>query len=121
VQDWRKVMKCGKAVGNSIKLLLLLVLFTARCRAAVFDHILTFAEHSSHNSAFLSPVNCVIVLCSTFMWSTIQPASSLEYERGVASHLVAVFDVLSMSRCCSVFPHAVIVCYTANVKTLHMH
>jgi len=91
-------MKCGKAVGNSIKLLLLLVLFTVRCRAAFFDCILTFAEHSSHNPAFLSLVNCLIVLCTTIMQSTIQPASSLEYERGVANHLAAVFDVLSMSR-----------------------
>lgn len=90
--------------------------------AAFFDHILTFTEHSSHNSAFLSLVNCFIVLgCTTIMWSTFQPASSLEYKRGVANRLAAVFDILSMSRCCSVFPHAVIVCYTANVKTSHMH
>ena len=54
------------------------------------------------------------------MWSTFQHASALEYERGVANHLAAIFDVLSMSRSCSVLPHAVIVRYTASVKTSHM-
>lgn len=114
-------MKCGKAVGNSIKLLLLLVLFTVHCRAAFFDHILTFTEHSSHKSAILSVVNCLTVLCSTIMWSTLQLASVLEYKTGVANRLAAIFDVLRMSGCCSVLPHAAVVHHTASVKTSHVH
>ena len=59
-------MKCGKAVGNSIKLLLLLVLFTVCCRAAFVNRVLTFTEHLSHKSAFLSSfalLFCALPLC----------------------------------------------------------
>jgi hypothetical protein len=114
-------MNGGKAVGNSIKLLLLLVLFTVCCRAAFFDHTLTFTKHSSHKSAFLSVVSCLIVLCSAIMWATLQCPCALEYKTGVASHLAAIFDVLRVSRCCSVLSHTVILCYTATVKKSYMY
>jgi hypothetical protein len=84
-------MKYGKTVGNSVKLLLLHVTFTVHCRAAFFYHTLTFTNLSSHTSAFLSVVNCLIVLCSAIVWSTVKCASAVEYEMLVANRLLQYY------------------------------